>query len=89
MAQFESGGDGPFDGALAISRSGLLATVQLAEVPASYYTGDSVVRLWDFTPILNILRDPVAVACQFDGGQMSPEMWRRHAPELTSQPICP
>jgi WD40 repeat protein len=89
IAQFDSGGRGVLAGQLAVSPSGLLATVQLAEVPRGYHTGESIVRLWDLTPILNVLTDPVAVACQIGGGQMSPEMWRRYAPELSPQPICP
>jgi hypothetical protein len=57
-------------------------------VPDSYYTGAAVVRLWDLTPIMSMLRDPVAVACDIIGGDPSIETWRRTVPELPYQQIC-
>jgi WD40 repeat protein len=88
LADFPSGGTGPFTGRLALSRSGTLATAQLADVPSAYHTGFGVVRLWDLSPILDVISDPVAVACRIDDKRLSAQMWQRFAPDLPYQPIC-
>jgi WD40 repeat protein len=88
LTAFASGGTGPFLGRIAVSPTGVLAAVQLADVPVAYYTGENVVRLWDLAPILEVLADPVAFACRVTGAELSPELWRRYAPELSPRPIC-
>jgi WD40 repeat protein len=81
-------GAGPFTGRLAVSSSGMLATAQLADARSGLYDGLGVVRLWDLSQIAEGVADPVAVACRVDGGTLSPDMWRRYAPDLSPRLIC-
>jgi WD40 repeat protein len=85
---FASRSGGPFRGFLAVAPTGLLAAVQYADAESAFYTSDSLVTLWDITPILDILADPVAAACRVAGHDLSAELWRRHAPDLERRPVC-
>lgn len=73
---------------LAVTPNGLLAATHLAEGTASIYTGEALVRLRDLRPILDVLADPVAAACRIAGHDLSPQMWRQHAPGLRVRPLC-
>jgi WD40 repeat protein len=88
LTEFDTGKTGAITGRMAVSPSGVLATAELGDLPNAYYTGEGTVQLWDLTPIREILADPVALACRIAGGDLSPDLWQRYAPDLRLRPIC-
>jgi hypothetical protein len=74
---------------LALTRNGLLAATHFAEGTASYYTREALIRLYDLRPILDVIADPVAAACRITGHDLRANLWRQHAPDVETRPICP
>ncbi|WP_446215207.1 hypothetical protein [Micromonospora sp. IBHARD004] len=87
-AVFASGDESPFHRHFAVAPTGLLATAQLAGGLRSHYTNETLVRLRDLKPILDIVADPTAAACRVAGHDLSPELWRKYAPDLQYRPVC-
>ncbi|WP_141715159.1 WD40 repeat domain-containing protein [Micromonospora rhizosphaerae] len=87
-AVFASGDESPFYRLFAVAPTGLLATAQLAGGVQSLYTNETLVRLRDLKPILDIVADPTAAACRVAGHDLSPELWQKYAPDLQYRPVC-
>ncbi|MBG0564378.1 hypothetical protein [Actinoplanes aureus] len=86
---FASADDNPFYEHVAVAPNGLMATAQIAGgFLTGHYTNTSVVQLRDLSPILEVLADPVTVACRMAGRDLGPELWQRFAPDLPPRPVC-
>jgi WD40 repeat protein len=77
-----------YHGHAALTRDGLLAATHAAGGVAGYYSGESLIRLRNLEPILDVIADPVAAACRIAGHDLSPQLWSQYAPGLPSRPLC-
>lgn len=82
-------GDALVAGDIAVSRpSGLLATTAYVHFPGSVYSGQTGVQLWNISPVVSLVADPVAAACRIDGGRLTAREWQMYAADLPRQRIC-
>ncbi|GIE97730.1 WD40 repeat domain-containing protein [Paractinoplanes rishiriensis] len=87
-AQLTTGDGTVYHRHVAMTATGLVAATHTPDLVRSQYTNESVVRLHDFRPILDVLADPVAAACRFAGHDLPAELWDRHAPGIPRRPVC-